>query len=274
MTKVLSDYDINIPKFIPRPKAHKPKQYVKQITSFNNLVKLYDVNLKLSDAFNRVVEAFNCKFSSPDKCANAFVRACNNNRIYPSTLHFNDFEYPLSICVDDCVAHSFPSSPYKQFQDQSVVTFDATGYNGFYHSDLAHTFCKKPTKHNDRLIQATQEALYTAIMQCKPGKPYSIIGNTVSGVAKKHGLHVINGLSGHGIGEHIHMLPHVPNIPNTLPHIMHQGDVFTIEPLFALGTNKIMASKQGIYTADGSNSAHFERVVLITEGGHEILNDW
>ena len=52
--------------------------------------------------------------------------------------------------------------------------------------------------------------------------------------------------------------------------------MFAIEPLLCVGKGKpkLLEDRFGYVMDDGSNSAHFERVVLITENGYEILNDF
>ena len=51
------------------------------------------------------------------------------------------------------------------------------------------------------------------------------------------------------------------------------GMVLCIEPMVAIGTSRIKKSKDGygFATADGSLSAHFEHMVLVTKNGRRVL---
>ncbi|HCS72946.1 MAG TPA: methionine aminopeptidase, partial [Clostridiales bacterium] len=52
------------------------------------------------------------------------------------------------------------------------------------------------------------------------------------------------------------------------------GLVFTVEPMINMGTPKIITDKRDnwtILTADGKPSAQWEKQVLVTETGYEVL---
>jgi methionyl aminopeptidase len=207
---------------------------------------------------------------TPNVLAKLFVDQCKDNGIQPSMLGHEGFKYPLAISVNNCVAHGFPSSGDAKFKRGDVIKIDASGFNGRYHSDMAHTVCMHPSTKNrdDLLIKATATALQSAISACKPGVPYSTIPSILGKVAKDNGVCSVRSLTGHGIGEELHMLP-----TNHSDEIMRAGDVFTIEPIFALGSEAVFADAQGAYwTQDSKNAAHFERTILITEGSHIVLN--
>jgi methionyl aminopeptidase len=243
---------------------------IQPLVSFEDLINMFDVNYRLQSAFSAVYNSLTSRFggASPSALADLFFDKCIENKIYPSMLGYQGFDHPLAISVNDCAAHGFPSDIHANFRATDVIKLDATGFNGKYHSDMAHTFCLQPHKNDDRMIKATSEALETAIRACKPGTRFSTIPQILSKVANDHGVHAIRTLTGHGIGQHIHMLPN-----NLSQDVMRSGDVFTIEPVFAIGSAEVVKKKDNAYwTSDGKNSAHFERVILITEGGHLVMN--
>lgn len=246
----------------------------KPITSFESLVQLFDVNLKLQNAFSSIVEVFHGTNVTPKHIESALKVSCSENDILPSTLGLDGFNHALCISVNDCIAHGFPKHESKVFQDTDIVTFDVTGYNGIYHSDMAHTFCKRPSNDQMRLMKATSDALQYAYRLCKPGRQVNELSKAIEHCAMNHGVFVVNGLSGHGIGKEVHMDPIIPNMQNkNNRYELKAGDVFTIEPLFALGTSNTKRDKIGAYyTEDGSIAAHYERCILVTDGGHVVLN--
>ncbi len=256
------------------------------IVTYWDLVEMLDVNNKLRAAFRETADVFLSK-----RCKNAtdietaFKKACKKHHISPSTQGYGGFPGALCISINDCAAHGVPRKENK-INIGDVVTIDATGFNGRYHSDLAETFLYVETAtpaypDQQHLMKATKLALDRAIRACKPGTPYCKLSNIISKTAREEGVFVVENLSGHGIGTKIHMQPHIDNDPCENPkdnrREMQVGDVVSIEPIFALGTSKTKR-KEGdpfsIYTYDGSISAHYERNIIITDSGCHILNEW
>ena len=100
------------------------------------------------------------------------------------------------------------------------------------------------------------------------------IGAAVMAVAApgKHG--VIRDLVGHGIGRELHEEPQVPNVGRAgSGHVLKAGMVLAIEPMIAVGTDRIrtLADRWTVVTADGSLSAHFEHTVAVTAEGPRLL---
>jgi len=63
-----------------------------------------------------------------------------------------------------------------------------------------------------RLISTTRACLDGAISLCKPGVPFSTIGNYIEPYAQQHGFSVSASYCGHGIGAIFHMPPLVFHI--------------------------------------------------------------
>jgi methionyl aminopeptidase len=85
---------------------------------------------------------------------------------------------------------------------------------------------------------------------------------------------VVRDFIGHGVGRQLHCEPKVYHYRNyrTIGR-MAVGQTFTIEPQLTLGSPEVATWQDGwtVVTQDGSLSAQFEHVVLITENGYEIL---
>jgi methionyl aminopeptidase len=96
----------------------------------------------------------------------------------------------------------------------------------------------------------------------------------VGSFARSLGYGVCEGLSGHGVGYKVHEDPYVPNEGSKGEgEKLVPGMVIAIEPMITLGTDKIVLDKDGYTykTADGSNAAHFEHTIVITDGDPIIL---
>ena len=88
------------------------------------------------------------------------------------------------------------------------------------------------------------------------------------------GYSVVKEFVGHGVGRKLHEEPQIPNFgrANSGP-ILRPGMTLAIEPMVNEGIDEVRILKDGwtAVTADRRDSAHFEHVILITEGDPEIL---
>jgi len=126
------------------------------------------------------------------------------------------------------------------------------------------------------LLRVTRQSLEVAIQAVKPGKPISIIGQSIEKYVKKQGNYsIIRDLVGHGVGHEVHEEPRIPNYydKHLDNFIMRPGMVIAIEPMISLGGHKIITGPDGwtIEMADGSMCAHYEHTLVITKSGCEVL---
>ena len=99
------------------------------------------------------------------------------------------------------------------------------------------------------------------------------IGWIIKKTAEDNGLKVIKDLTGHGIGKELHEDPVIYNFGRKGEGIrLEPGMVLAIEPMLAIGTEKIFQRPDESWaTDDGSLSAHFEHTIAITEKGSKVL---
>jgi methionyl aminopeptidase len=132
----------------------------------------------------------------------------------------------------------------------------------------------KGNSEDKNLIEHTKEALYLGIKEAVAGKRIGDIGFTIGSFGRKFGYGICEGLAGHGVGYKVHEDPYVPNdgIPGT-GEVLKPGMVIAIEPMFTLGSSKIVLAKDGYTykTKDGSKAAHFEHTIVITDDKPLIL---
>lgn len=182
--------------------------------------------------------------------------------------------YPASICtsVNDVVVHGVPSA-YK-LKSGDILSLDfGVIYDGWY-ADAAWTVgIGEIEPRAEKLIKVTEQALFDAIKQAKPGNHLGDIGWAVSRTVKKYGFNVVDGLTGHGVGKELHEDPSVFNEGKKgSGQSLRPGMVLAIEPMTSIGSSEIVQLDDDSYaTADGSMAAHFEHTVAITESGPEIL---
>jgi methionyl aminopeptidase len=182
--------------------------------------------------------------------------------------------FPYSICasLNEVVVHGKPTD-YK-LKSGDVLKIDCgIKIKGFY-SDAAVTVgLGNISPEAKKLIDATKLALEKSIEQAKPGNHLGDIGWVIQETAKKAGVKVIKELTGHGIGKELHEPPTIYNFGGKGQGIkLKSGMVLAIEPMFAIGADKIIQKKDESWaTRDNSLSAHFEHTVAITPKGCHVL---
>lgn len=249
------------------------KYHDKMISKAHDFVKIYDVNHKLAS----IVKSLSKQFKIDANVANIdrmFYKKCCTSGIFPSIFGYEGFPKASCISINNAICHALPHE--ELLKDGDIVTFDVCGYNGI-HSDMAQTYCigNVSGKHR-KLVNTTWDCLQNAIQRCKPGAHYRDIGFIIEKTAKDNGFVLVNGFSGHGINTQIHMKPLVENHYNRNNLLkMKIGDTFCIEPLLTINNGDWYTGPDGfgILTKNGKRAAHFERTILITDSGYEVLNE-
>lgn len=185
--------------------------------------------------------------------------------------------YPAALCVsiNDEVVHGIPNERQKILHEGDIVSLDLGLVHKGMITDAAITVpVGDISGERAELLAVTERALSAGIKAAKGGAHVGDIGNAVERVAVSHGYGVVEELSGHGVGYHVHEDPYVPNFGDPgKGEVLKPGMVIAIEPMFNLGGKEIVMDDDGytFRTADGSPSAHFEHTVVITKSGAEIL---
>ena len=205
-----------------------------------------------------------------DKLAYDFITSKDAT---PSFLNYNG--YPASICtsVNEEVVHGIPGN--RKLKEGDIIGIDIGACYKGYHGDSAWSYkVGSVSDEKSYLLEHTKKALYVGLSQVKPGNHIGDISNAIETYATDHKLGVVRELVGHGVGNHLHEEPDVPNfgVSGTGP-VLKEGMVIAIEPMLNLGTRKIFILEDDwtIVTRDNSPSAHFEHTVVVTKEGYEIL---
>ncbi|XP_064018858.1 methionine aminopeptidase 1D, mitochondrial isoform X2 [Pogoniulus pusillus] len=192
---------------------------------------------------------------------------------YPSPLGYGGF--PKSVCtsVNNVVCHGIPDG--RPLQDGDIINIDVTVYYNGYHGDTSETFLVgNVDKSGQKLVEVARKCRDEAIAACRPGAPFSVIGNTISSVAQRGGFQVCPFFIGHGIGSYFHGHPEVWHHANDSDLLMEEGMAFTVEPIIMEGSPefKILTDKWTAISVDNKRSAQFEHTIVITSEGAEILS--
>jgi methionyl aminopeptidase len=191
----------------------------------------------------------------------------------PSFLGYHG--YPAHICTspNDVIVHGIPSE-YRLVAGD-ILSIDAGAIYEGYHGDAAVTFAiGEISQQVQRLLDATEAALWAGIQQVRSGARIGNIGHAVEQEAERVGLGVVREYVGHGIGRQMHEDPQVPNYGTAGTGMkLRRGMAICIEPMFNLGGGGTTVDPDGwtVRTADGSLSAHFEHTIALTDGGVRVL---
>ena len=186
---------------------------------------------------------------------------------------YRKFPGQLCISVNEEVVHGIGGPRRLAYGD--VVKLDVGILLNGWVGDTATTVgLGAITPARQKLLERTQASLHAGIQKARTGARLGEISHAVETTVKAAGYSVVKEFVGHGVGRKLHEEPQIPNFgrANSGP-ILRPGMTLAIEPMVNEGIDEVRIMKDGwtAVTADRRDSAHFEHVILITEGEPEIL---
>jgi methionyl aminopeptidase len=194
---------------------------------------------------------------------------------YPHTGR-NDF--PASICtsINEELVHGIPHQR-RWLEPGDIISIDAGAIYRGWVGDAAWTYPVEAVDEvSQRLLVATERALWAGIAQARAGKQLGDISRAIETSVSSSGFAVVREYTGHGVGRKMHEEPQVLNyVPAGAGKGLRLRDGMTlaIEPMVNVGTWQTRALADGwtVVTADGMRSAHFEHSIAVTDGEPEVL---
>jgi methionyl aminopeptidase len=180
----------------------------------------------------------------------------------------------LCTSVNDAIVHAIPDD--YRLRDGDLLSVDFAAELGGFHGDSAFTMAIGAVGAEDQaLITRTREALDAGIAAAVPGGHLSDISHAVGSVGRRFHYGIPADFGGHGVGRRMHEDPGVPNEGRPGRGLrLRPGLVIAIEPMFMAGGNdeyRTGVDGWALLTVDGSNAAHFEHTIAVTEDGPLIL---
>jgi methionyl aminopeptidase len=186
--------------------------------------------------------------------------------------------FPGSICAspNDMVVHGIPGR-FRLSRGDTLSIDIGVIYDGWV-ADAARTFAVgEVSPVAAKLLQVTEESLFKAVEQCRPGNHLEDVGHAVQQHVEAAGFSIVRSLVGHGIGRSMHEEPQVANYGRPGKGVvLEEGMVFAVEPMTTAGRHMVRMGDDGwaIYSQDGSVTAHFEFTIAVTADGPRILTPW
>ncbi|MBD0268275.1 MAG: type I methionyl aminopeptidase [Cyanobacteria bacterium Co-bin8] len=184
--------------------------------------------------------------------------------------------FPKSICtsINEVVCHGIPSAE-QVLKDGDIVNIDVTPILDGYYGDTSRMFfVGEPSPVAKKLVEVTEECLWRAIREVKPGARIGDIGAAIQEYAEAQGFSVVRDFVGHGVHRIFHAAPQVPHYGvRGKGKKLRPGMVFTIEPMINVGTYEVEVLADGwtAVTTDRQLTAQFEHTIAVTRDGVEVL---
>lgn len=187
------------------------------------------------------------------------------------------FPGSICVCLNEEIVHGIPSSERK-LEEGDIVSVDFGVMIDGYYGDAARTYpVGNVSSKRQELLEVTKRALYIGIDQVRPGNTVGDIGHAIEEWVIGRGFGLVRDYAGHGIGRKLHEPPQVPNHGKAGSGMtLKSGMTFCIEPMVMSGAETVKSLADGwtVVTRDGSDAAHFEHTLLVTDGGAQILTPW
>lgn len=185
--------------------------------------------------------------------------------------------FPKSVCVsiNDVVCHGIPNTR-EVLRSGDIVNVDvSTIYKGYF-SDASRMFLiGEVSPERRRLVEVTRECRDIGVRAAQPWARLGDVGAAIQEHAEANGYSVVRDLCGHGCGLKFHEEPDVEHFGRRgTGMLIVPGMTFTIEPMINAGRYDVCIDEEDgwtVFTEDGSDSAQWESMILITETGNEVL---
>ena len=184
------------------------------------------------------------------------------------------FRNVICLSVNDAVLHGMPRD--YVLCDGDVLSLDfAVSIDGWVADSAVTVIVGDSADTADAaLVESTQRALAAGVAAAVPGGRLGDISAAIGEVATEAGYRVNLEFGGHGLGRTMHEDPHVPNHGRRgRGLLLRPGMTLALEPWWARGSDRLVIDADGwtLRSADGSNTAHSEHTIAITETGPRVL---
>lgn len=146
--------------------------------------------------------------------------------------------FPLNLSLNEDAAHDTASpGDVRVFAKGDVAKLDLGVQLDGYIADTATTI---DLGNNSLLIEASEQALESAIKAIRPGVTAGDIGAIVQKEIESRGYRPISNLTGHGLDRYIlHRTPTIPNVGIHGGVVLEEDMVFAIEPFATTGSGHV-----------------------------------
>ena len=249
-----------------------PRNIIKNAADIEGIRKAGVLNDAALDLAASMVEEGRDTASIDD----AVRKLIEGNGGIPACLNYEGYHKSICISLNDVVCHGIPSRK-TILKEGDILNVDITTILDGYYADASRMFMVgKVAPEAERLVPVAKECMLIGIEAVKPWGYVGDIGAAVNAHAKANGCSEVTELGGHGVGKDFHEDPYIPHVGERgTGMLLVPGMVFTVEPMINAGRYKVTVDKKDgwtVRTKDHSLSAQWEKTILVTETGVEVLS--
>jgi len=234
---------------------------------------VWQVLQKLSEITAEGATTWDLEVAAEKMMADAGARPAFKGYYVPAA--GEQYRFVLCTSVNSEIVHGMPS-PKRVLKKGDIVSIDTGVKLDGYYGDSAITVpIGEISEQTKKLLDVTRESLELAIDRVRSGNRLFDICGTVEEHVRANGFSIVREYVGHGIGTQLHEEPQVPNYVDRKHENprLKPGMVLAVEPMVNAGRPEavVLRDKWTAVTKDGSNSAHFEHCIAVTENGPWVL---
>jgi methionyl aminopeptidase len=189
------------------------------------------------------------------------------------------YTHAICVSVNDEIVHGVPGA--RVLAPGDIVSVDAGAELDGWNGDSAFTVVvpggESTMRHRRETLSAvTEQSMWAGIAALADARRVNEVGTAVERYIEDQGDYgILREYVGHGIGRSMHEEPAVFNYHVRMPGPeVRPGLVICIEPMVTDGGEETDTDPEDgwtVRTSDGSNGAHWEHEVAVTDGGVWVL---
>ena len=215
-------------------------------------------------------------------------RVTENAGAHSNFLGYGGFPATVCISVNDEIVHGIPAGTALETGD--LVSFDCGAYveraGQQWHGDAAFSMIvgdpepSSQVETRGELSAITEGSLWAGIAALADARRIGEVGAAIEDYVEAAQADygwipgIIEGYTGHGIGNEMHEDPPVYNYRTRgRTERVRPGMVYAIEPMLVENSirTRVLDDDWTVVTADGGSAAHWEHTVAVLDGGIAVL---
>ncbi len=187
------------------------------------------------------------------------------------------YQHTICVSTNDVVVHGIPKD--RILKDGDILGIDCGVYLEGFHTDMAETIIvgKSDDESVRQFLRVGKKAMFDGIKQAKVGHRVGHISRAMQETMEGGGYNVVRSLVGHGVGKELHEEPEIPGylekeIRKT--PVLTEGMTIAIEAIYNMGGPGVKydgSDDWTIISEDGTLAGLFERTIVITDQGPELI---
>lgn len=194
----------------------------------------------------------------------------------PGFKKVDGYRHTICVSTNDVVVHGIPKD--RVLKDGDIIGIDCGVYLNGFHTDMAESMVVGVASDAKKeFLRIGKKAMYRAIGEAKIGHNVGDISKAMQNTIEGNGYSIVKSLVGHGVGKELHEDPEIPgylekDIENT--PLLKEGMTIAVEAIYNMGKAQVEydgSDDWTIATSDGSLAGLFERTIVLTETGPELI---